>query len=244
MGSRPRFRNVISHVRAVRPDIVDPMSAIHDRRLLVGGVIVTSPRSNVPVDAPVVLRPPAVLRGEAKLEAALAAFHLDVTNAVCLDVGASAGGFTRVLIRRGARLVYALDVGVGQLRGALRTHRRVRSLERTNVADASRILPADPPIDVITVDLTYVSLAQALPQLAGIPLSDWADLVALVKPQFELGLRRSPLDVGSLDRALARARQGASSAGWNVVGSINSPVPGRRGSREFLLYATRRRGTG
>jgi 23S rRNA (cytidine1920-2'-O)/16S rRNA (cytidine1409-2'-O)-methyltransferase len=124
MGSRPRFRNVIAHVRALRPDITDPVAAIHDRRLHVGGVVIIDPHTQVRADAGIVLRPTPSLRGSVKLAAALDRFRVAVEDAVCLDLGASAGGFTTVLVRRGARLVYALDAGVGQLRGEVTTGRR------------------------------------------------------------------------------------------------------------------------
>ena len=150
MGARPRFRNVLAHVRALRPDITDPVTVIHERRLLVGGVIILETNAQVRSDAGVVLRHDPTLRGSLKLEAALADFGLDVEGAVCLDLGAAAGGFTSVLLQRGARLVYALDAGVGQLRGELRSHPRVVNLERSNLADAAQIVPREPHVDLVT----------------------------------------------------------------------------------------------
>jgi 23S rRNA (cytidine1920-2'-O)/16S rRNA (cytidine1409-2'-O)-methyltransferase len=239
MSVRPRFRNVVCHVQATRPDITDPEAAIAARRLIVDGVIVTNANAQVRTDAPVILRRPDRLRGEAKLEAALRGFGVTCTSAVCLDVGAAAGGFTRVLVRHGAALVYALDAGVGQLRGDLRADPRVVNLERVNVADAAQVIPAYPPIQLMTADLSYISLADALPQLTGVPFAARADLIALVKPMFELGRSRPPTEDADLDEALNAATYGAARAGWKILSVTESPVSGSRGAREALLHARR-----
>jgi 23S rRNA (cytidine1920-2'-O)/16S rRNA (cytidine1409-2'-O)-methyltransferase len=239
MGARPRFRNVIAHVCALRPDIDDPAAAIRERRLLVGGVIILDPATQVRSDAGIVLRPRPRLRGSAKLEAALDRFGCPVLDAVCLDVGASAGGFTSVLLGRGARLVYAVDAGFGQLRGQLRADPRVVNLERTNLSQAWKSMPDDTHIEVMTVDLSYVSLSVALPQLDGVGFAPDADMIALIKPMFELGLERPPRDRTSLRRARSFAIVAARAAGWRDVTCIPSPVPGSRGAREYLLHAKR-----
>ena len=239
MGSRPRTRNVVAHVRALRPDIVDPIAAIQQRRLLVGGVVVLNASANVWSDAGIVLRPAPILRGSVKLEAALDGFDVEVDDMVCLDLGAAAGGFTTVLIRRGARLVYALDAGVGQLRGELRADPRVVNLERTNLADVRRVVPRDPPIEVVTADLSYLSLSDALPQLSGVRLAPAAELVGLVKPMFELHLDRPPVDQQSLRAAVETAQRGAAAAGWHNVRWMDSPVDGANGAREFFIHAER-----
>jgi 23S rRNA (cytidine1920-2'-O)/16S rRNA (cytidine1409-2'-O)-methyltransferase len=239
MGSRPRTRNVVAHVRALRPDIVDPIAAIQQRRLLVGGVVVLNASANVWSDAGIVLRPTPILRGSVKLEAALDGFDVEVDDAVCLDLGAAAGGFTTVLIRRGARLVYALDAGVGQLRGELRADPRVVNLERTNLADVQRVIPSDPQIEVVTADLSYLSLSDALPQLSGVGLAPAAQLVGLVKPMFELHLDRPPVDQLSLRAAVETAQRGAAAASWHNVAWMASPVDGANGAREFFIHAVR-----
>ena len=194
MRSRARFVPVLRLVRSVRPDIDDPERAIADRSLLVDGRIVTNPRALVRADARVVLQPPRRLRGEDKLRAALEVFGIDVRDRICVDLGASAGGFTRVLVERGARVVFAVDAGHGQLRGALPTHPRVKNLERTNVADLGRAIPRCRDVDVVTMDLSHLSVADAISQLEALRLARDADLVALVKPMFELGLARLPED--------------------------------------------------
>jgi 23S rRNA (cytidine1920-2'-O)/16S rRNA (cytidine1409-2'-O)-methyltransferase len=237
---RPRFVNVINHVRAARPDIVDPGAAIADRRLIVDGRIVTNTSALVPATASVVLRPARVLRGEDKLRTALDSFAVDVADRICLDVGASAGGFTRVLLETGAAKVLAVDAGYGQLRGSLRTHSRVVNLERTNLADLRRAVPRCWDIEVITLDLSYLSVASAVPQLEDVRISPMGDLIALVKPMFELGLPKPPAEKRLLRRAVTLARRGIELGGrWTVDDEIPSPVTGARGAREWLLHARR-----
>jgi len=238
MCARPRFRDVLTHVRAVRPDIPDPSAALRERRLIVDGVVVTRATALVRADAPVVIRKNRSLAGRRKLDAALDASRIDVSGATCLDLGAAAGGFTSALLRRGARRVYALDVGFGQLRGELRTDPRVCVLERTNLADAARHIPARERIDVLTADLSFISLSDALPQVRDLPFSPAASLLALVKPQFELRLDRLPTAALDLERSFAVACDGASRAGWVPIAGMRSPVIGGRGAREFFLFAS------
>jgi 23S rRNA (cytidine1920-2'-O)/16S rRNA (cytidine1409-2'-O)-methyltransferase len=197
----------------------------------------TSPRSLARAGASIRLRTTdAPLRGEAELEAALAAFGVGVRGRVALDLGAAAGGFTRTLLRHGARRVYAVDAGHGQLVGSLRQDARVVVLERTNLADLAPVLVPE-EVEVVTVDLSYLSLAEAVPQLSGrVRLAATADLVALVKPQFELGLARPPR---STREATEHAAAAIEAAGWRVVATVESPVRGRRGSVEAFVHATR-----
>lgn len=200
----------------------------------------TSTRSLVRADASVAILSPRPLRGEDKLRAALDSFGVDVTGRICLDVGASAGGFTLVLIERGAAKVIAADAGHGQLRGFLRAHSRVMSLERTNLADLGRVAPRCWDIEVITMDLSYLSVAEAVPQLEGLRLSPRAELIALVRPMFELRLGLPPVDDRRLTEALDRARRGVERHGrWVVAHTMPSPVPGARGAREWLLHGRR-----
>ncbi len=236
---RGRFRNVIEHVTRSRPDVPDPERAIVEGHVLIDGVIVTNPRSLVRAGAAVVVRTPRPLRGEDKLRAALDGFAVDVTDRECVDLGASAGGFTRVLLERGARRVFAVDAGYGQLRGDLRNHSRVVNLERTNLGDLSAI-PGCASIDVVTMDLSYLSIANAVPQIESLTFSTDADLLALVKPMFELGLDTAPTDDGSLARARDLAVAGVGSAPWRVTGTMPSPVTGAKGAHEWLLHARRR----
>lgn len=236
--SRGKFRNVLEQLARARPDIADPEAAVVAGHVLVDGRLVTNPRSLVRADAAVVLRPDRPLRGEDKLRAALDGFAIDVTDRECVDLGASAGGFTRVLLERGARRVYAVDAGHGQLRGDLRSHSRVVNLERTNLADLSAI-PRSAPIGVVTMDLSYLSIADAVPQIEALSFARDAELIALVKPMFELGLDAPPDDDGSLRRALDLAGAGVERAPWRVSGTLRSPVTGAKGAREWLLHAVR-----
>jgi len=184
---------------------------------------------------------PYVSRGGVKLNAALEHFGFDPKGRVCLDVGASTGGFTQVLLERGAARVYALDVGHGQLHESLRTRPEVVSLEQTDIRALS---PArlDPRPDLITVDVSFISLKLALP--AALALAERpAQLVALIKPQFEAG--RANVKKGIVRDEAARAAVCAdiasfvASLGWRVAGVIPSPIAGGAGNTEFLLGAAR-----
>ncbi|MGZ5298446.1 MAG: SAM-dependent methyltransferase [Actinomycetota bacterium] len=239
-SSRAKFRNVIDHLARSRPDVADPEAALTAGHVLIDGRVVTNPRSQVRADASVVIKPPRALRGEDKLRAALDGFPVDVTDRECVDLGASAGGFTRVLLERGARRVFAVDAGHGQLRGDLRNHGRVVNLERTNLGDLSAI-PRCAPIGTVTMDLSYLSVADAVPQIETLSFASDADLVALVKPMFELGLDSPPEDEPSLRRALDLAVAGVQRLPWRVAGTMPSPVTGSKGAREWLLHARRPR---
>jgi 23S rRNA (cytidine1920-2'-O)/16S rRNA (cytidine1409-2'-O)-methyltransferase len=181
-------------------------------------------------------RPPQPLAGEAKLLAALA-FAPPIAGAIAADIGAAAGGFTRVLLEAGARRVYAVDAGHGQLLGSLRQDPRVVNLEATNLGALTRAIVPD-VIDVVTLDVSYISLASAVPQLEALAFTAGATLVALVKPMFELGLEAPPADE-LLHVALARAVNAIDALPWRVFGALPSPVTGHRGAKEFLVVASR-----
>jgi len=187
---------------------------------------------------PLALPPRGPLRGEAKLRAALDAFAVEVAGRVALDVGAAAGGFTRALLSAGAARVYAVDAGHGQLLGSLRQDSRVVNLEATNVSTLDeRVIPD--PVDVVTVDVSYLALGVAVCQLEHVRLTAGADLIGLVKPMFELRLPTAPTDRASADRAAAVAAQRIASCGWDVVAIVPSPVTGARGAVEMLLHGRR-----
>jgi 23S rRNA (cytidine1920-2'-O)/16S rRNA (cytidine1409-2'-O)-methyltransferase len=157
---------------------------------------------------------------------------------VAIDVGAAAGGFTLALLAAGARRVYAVDAGHGQLLGSLRADDRVVSLERTNLGTLTRALVPE-VVEVVTIDLSYLSLALAAPQLETLAIADDADLVALVKPMFELGLAAPPQDPGQRAKAVELAAAAFEAAGWREPEAIESPLPGRRGAIEHLLHLRR-----
>jgi 23S rRNA (cytidine1920-2'-O)/16S rRNA (cytidine1409-2'-O)-methyltransferase len=185
---------------------------------------------------------PFVSRGGLKLAAALDAFGLDPKGLIALDIGASTGGFTEVLLERGANRVYAVDVGRDQLHWKLREDQRVVVLEVTDARalDAEII---DGPIGVIVADVSFISLTKALPAALSLAApSAW--LVALVKPQFEAG--RDAIGKGGIVRdAEARARAVAevrafinASPGWKVFAEMPSPIPGGSGNEEVLIGAS------
>jgi 23S rRNA (cytidine1920-2'-O)/16S rRNA (cytidine1409-2'-O)-methyltransferase len=227
---------LLAAVRQSFPELEDPKASITGGRVTVDGGINRNPQSAIGPGSQVALIQPSSLRGEAKLRAALEGFEIAVEDRIALDVGAAAGGFTRVLLEQRARLVYAVDAGHGQLLGSLRQDPRVRNLEATNLGNLDRSLVPD-AIELFTLDLSYLSLSDAVPQLERIEIAADADLVALVKPMFELHLSRPPDDVEAQQRALVLAREGIASAGWAVVKWMDSPVTGARGAIEFLIHA-------
>jgi 23S rRNA (cytidine1920-2'-O)/16S rRNA (cytidine1409-2'-O)-methyltransferase len=186
---------------------------------------------------------PWVSRGGVKLAEALARFQISVDGKVALDVGASTGGFTDVLLSHGASRVYAVDVGHGQLAWTLRQNPRVIVCERLNARQLTRDhIPEE--VDIITCDASFIGLATVLPAPLALA-ADRAELVALVKPQFEAG--REQIGKGGVVRDPDVQRRVcervaawvAVQPGWEVVGVIESPIFGPEGNREFLLYARR-----
>jgi 23S rRNA (cytidine1920-2'-O)/16S rRNA (cytidine1409-2'-O)-methyltransferase len=220
------------------PDIPDPGAEIAAGRIAVDGRVAANPATLIRPGASVSRRVDVPLRGEAKLRAALSAFAVDAAGCVAVDCGAAAGGFTRVLLDAGSRRVYAVDAGYGQLRGFLRADPRVVVLERTNLAalDSGRVPDA---VELVTIDLSYLAIALAAPQLRTLRFAPGAELVALVKPQYELGLEQPPRRRADRRRAVAAAEEGLLAAGWTPLGTIRSPVPGRRGAIEHLVHAKR-----
>jgi 23S rRNA (cytidine1920-2'-O)/16S rRNA (cytidine1409-2'-O)-methyltransferase len=234
----PRRTRLDAELRRQRPDLADAAEAVRSGRVVVDGRFVQNPASQVTVGASIVVQDEAPLRGEAKLRAALEHFAITVSGRVALDAGAAAGGFTRVLLEAGASRVYAVDAGHGQLIGSLRQDPRVVNLEGVNLGALDPSVVPD-AVDVVTLDLSYLSLADAVPQLDRIVLTESADLVALVKPMFELHLSEAPSDSNSLDQAQLAATLGVEAAGWEVVDTMDSPVTGSRGAPERLLHARR-----
>ena len=193
-------------------------------------------------DTPIEVTEPApcVSRGGFKLAAALDAFGIDPADAVGLDVGASTGGFTDVLLQRGARRVYALDVGRGQLAESLRRDPRVVSMERTNARELTdQTMPE--PIDLVTIDVSFISLDKILgPVASTLRPGPGRHVVALVKPQFEAGKGRTDHGVVRdpaihrevLERTVLSARE----HGLGTRAVIASPITGPEGNREFLVH--------
>jgi 23S rRNA (cytidine1920-2'-O)/16S rRNA (cytidine1409-2'-O)-methyltransferase len=216
-------------------------AAIMAGKVFVDGARVDKPGALIRAGAALEMRGaphPYVGRGGVKLQKALAVFGLDVRGAVALDVGASTGGFTDCLLQDGAARVYAVDVGYGQLDLRLRGDPRVVVLERVNARDLSRAFVPE-PIDVCTADVSFISVAKAL--RAAVPLlRDGADVVVLVKPQFEAGRGVAKRGVVR-DPAVhaATVREAAAALAALSLGAIDvtpSPIRGDAGNVEFLMW--------
>lgn len=213
----------------------------------VDGRVVDKAGSAVAPDEAVELAQPArfVSRGGEKLDHALTVFQVEVAGCVCADFGASTGGFSDVLLQRGAARVYAIDVGYGQLHYRLRSDPRVVVMDRVNV----RYLEGLPePIDLVTIDVSFISLSLVLPA-AGRVLTPKGRSVALVKPQFEAG--RDKVGKGGVVRerkthreVLERAAAFAREAGFTLRGVTRSPITGPAGNVEFFILLDRAPGLG
>jgi len=184
-------------------------------------------------------RPQAASRGAGKLEAALGRFAVDPTGLVCLDIGASTGGFTDTLLQHGAQRVYAVDVGYGQLLWRLRQDRRVCVLERTNARRLSRAEVPE-PIGLAVFDVSFISLGKVTPPALAL-LSTVGAVIALVKPQFEAGPRDVPRGGVVRDpmihrRVLEEVSHTLQAQGLGLLGLMPSPVRGASGNQEFLWY--------
>jgi 23S rRNA (cytidine1920-2'-O)/16S rRNA (cytidine1409-2'-O)-methyltransferase len=222
-------------------------SLVTARRVLVAGQAAAKPATQVAAGDPITITEPAgpeyASRGGQKLAGALAAFsELRVVGRRCLDAGASAGGFTDVLLRAGASHVVAVDVGYGQLAWALRTDERVTVLDRVNVRQLRPEQVAPAP-DLVTADLSFISLRLVLSALVGCAQAD-ADFLLLVKPQFEVGKDR--VGPGGVVRdpelrrgAVAGVAVAADAHGLGVAGVVASPLPGPSGNVEYFLWLRR-----
>jgi 23S rRNA (cytidine1920-2'-O)/16S rRNA (cytidine1409-2'-O)-methyltransferase len=238
-------RRGLARTRAQAADLIAA------RQVLVAGQAAEKPATQVGAGAPISIRQPGgepayASRGGHKLAGALAAFPgLHVDGRRCLDAGASAGGFTDVLLRAGAAHVVAVDVGYGQLAWNLRRDPRVTVLDRVNVRN---LRPEDvaPAPGLVTADLSFISLIQVLPALSGCAAPD-ADLLLLVKPQFEVareqvgnkGVVSDPALHASAVRAVARAAAEPRGGGFGVRGVTASPLPGPAGNIEYFLWLRR-----
>jgi 23S rRNA (cytidine1920-2'-O)/16S rRNA (cytidine1409-2'-O)-methyltransferase len=227
--------------RGLAPSRERARALIMEGKVLVADRPAEKPGSMVDTGVEIRLRGediPYVSRGGLKLAHALAHFALDVTGAVALDAGASTGGFTDVLLQRGAARVYAVDVGYGQLAWSLRQDPRVVVIERQNVRYLERARIAE-NLDLGVADLSFISLTLVLDKLGELLGAGRTPLVALIKPQFEVGkgnvgkggvVRDAQKRQEAVDGVLAFAR----SHGWGVEGVVESPIPGPAGNIEFL----------
>lgn len=236
--ARQQRRPLVRELARRFPGVDDAEELIAAGAVEVDGVPRTNPRTLVDGGSSVRIAQPHALRGEAKLRAALDGFGVDPSGLTALDAGAAAGGFVRALLEAGARRVYAVDAGYGQLLGSLAQDARVVNLERTNVGELDRRRVPE-AIDLVTLDVGYLALAAAVPQLEAVDLAPAAQLLGLVKPMYELGLAALPEDDAQVDEAIERAAGAVAAARWDVVATMRSPVAGSRGAVEGWVHARR-----
>ncbi|HEY3317218.1 MAG TPA: TlyA family RNA methyltransferase [Coriobacteriia bacterium] len=218
-------------------------AAIIAGEVCVGGSRLTKPGIPLPPGEIEVAQGPAyVSRGGVKLAGALDAFGVEVDGMSAVDVGASTGGFTDALLQRGAASVTAIDVGYGQLAWSLRNDPRVRVFERTNIREADPAIVGE-GFDLAVVDVSFIGLAKVLPHVARLLSSD-AEVIALVKPQFEAGkgrvgkkgvVREESIHAEVLGSVIDAARR----SGWRVLGLAFSPITGPEGNIEFWIRLAR-----
>jgi len=218
-------------------------AAIAAGRVAADGSVVRKASEEISWAAVIAAEPehPYVSRGGIKLAAALDHFSLDVSGRTCLDVGACTGGFTEVLLKRGAKCVYAVDVGQGQLHARLRGHKQILSIEQTDIRKLdSALLPA--LADFAVVDVSFISLKPILPHLDRL-LATHATIVALIKPQFETNrrnLKKGIVRSTSVHAAICEDIAAAmTKLGWEPSHPFASPILGGNGNREFFIEAER-----
>ena len=220
-------------------------AAIEAGGVTANGKTIKKASETIPADAAIEAEPahPWVSRGGVKLAAALERYPIDIEDHVCVDVGASTGGFTEVLLAGGASLVYAIDVGTAQLHPSLRGNPKIVSMENTDVRSLTgKRLEIRP--DIVVIDVSFISLKLVLPPALSLASADaWG--IFLVKPQFEVG--RAALGKGGIVRDPQAGERAAADIahflehelGWRVGGVILSPIEGGDGNREFLIGAHR-----
>ncbi len=215
---------------------------IMEGKVLVNGHPVTKPGTFIKEEDSIELKAddiPYVSRGGLKLEGALKQFNISVAGKTCMDIGASTGGFTDCLLKHGAKRVYAVDVGYGQLDWSLRNDPRVVVIERTNIRHMERDrVPEE--VDIITIDVSFISLTKVIPKALEF-LKAGGEIIALVKPQFEL----TPQEVekgGVIKteskrlKAINKIKDYAESIGLLVLGITESPIKGSKGNIEYFIY--------
>ena len=219
--------------------------------IMAGQVIVNDKRvdkagETVPGEADIRIKGdqlPFVSRGGLKLEHAINHFNIDPTDKTAIDVGASTGGFTDCLLQRGVAKVYAVDVGYGQMDLKVKNDERVVSIERTNIRDMSRDnIPEE--VDIAVIDVSFISLIKVLPHVIPL-LKEKGEIVALIKPQFEVG--KGEVGKGGIvrddkkvEKVLDDVRRFSEESGLKVAGLTPSPILGAKGNREFLIYLIKR----
>jgi len=209
--------------------------------ILVDGIPVTKPGTMVDTSAAIELKGeiPFVSRGGMKLDAALNHFRIDIEGMIVMDVGSSTGGFTDCLLKRGAKKVYCIDVGYGQMAWPLRMDQRVILLERTNIRYLERERIPD-TVDFATIDVSFISLKKVIPRVREF-VRKGGGILALIKPQFEVG--KGKVGKGGIIRdedarqaAVRSVREYAEGIGLKTIGVFQSPIKGHKGNIEYFLY--------
>lgn len=234
--------------KGIAPSRERAQALIMEGRVFVGGIPVTKAGAMVDEGAAVELKGediPYVSRGGLKLEAAIKHFHISLKDKIAMDVGSSTGGFTDCMLQNGVKKVYCIDVGYGQLAWKLRQDARVVLIERTNVRYLERKKIPD-AIDIATIDVSFISLIKVVPRVLEF-LKEDGEIIALIKPQFEVG--KGEVDKGGIVkdeakrlRAVETVQQGLESLRLKIIGVIQSPILGQKGNVEYLIYM-RRNGT-
>lgn len=220
-------------------------AVIMEGKVSVNGVRVIKAGTMIDTDSDIDLKgsgQPYVSRGGLKLEAALDHFRIDPAGMTVMDVGSSTGGFTDCMLKRGAGRVYCIDVGYGQLAWSLRTDPRVTVIERANIRHLEKDRISD-SVDIASIDLSFISLTKVLTKIKEFLRAD-GEIVALVKPQFEVG--RADVGKGGIVRdegkrisAVNSVRGFAEENGFIIIGEFKSPVAGQKGNIEYFLYMRR-----
>lgn len=213
-------------------------SLIEKGDVIVAGKIIKKASEMFDLDAHIEIQAPLYVgRGAFKLEKAFAEFKVQAKDKICMDIGASTGGFTEVLLLHGAKKVFSIDVGSGQLAQKLREDNRVINLENTNIKDLNS-LPEK--ISLAVMDLSFISIVKVLNSI-NLLLDDGGELVALIKPQFEIGRENLPKDGVVKDendrlKTLHHVLDYAKENGWKVLSWIESPIEGKSGNKEYLAF--------
>ncbi len=243
--SRRRLDEEIA-ARGVLPSRARARDAVLRGTVSVNGVFARKPSQSVDAADSIIVADEAqhyVSRAALKLLHALDHFNIPVEGRICLDIGASTGGFTQVLLERGARYVMAIEVGHSQLAPLLAKHRRVTLVEGLNVRDITRD-QYPPDCNLITCDVSFISLKLALPSVLTLALPG-TDLIALIKPQFEVGKEKvgkgGMVTEPDLHKSICEnIQQFLEASGWEVAGVEPSPIEGGDGNKEFLIAARKR----
>ena len=227
---------LLTLVRRRFPDLDEPARLIGEGVVVDDGAPAANPRTRVRADAAIRIQRSRPLRGTIKLAYALRAFDVRPAGVVALDLGAAAGGFTQALLDAGVARVYAIDVGTGQLRSSLRMDPRVINLERTNLAQLDRQLIPE-PAELVTMDLSYLAVADTIGQIDQRLLAPGAQLIALIKPTFELHAATLADQPQQVTAAVQAATHVLAGHGWQVLGEQPSPILGSKGAVETFLHA-------